>query len=108
MAKHSEPAAEARLSLHWTRDCTGRCAGSFQTSIWETPRHFVAVEREMKVVLVFLIMLLAAVTALAYGQAGGAAGITGGVLPPWTEPAALLLSGGALLGIAGAVRRLPF
>ena len=61
----------------------------------------------MKVVLVFVIGLLAAVTALAYGQADRGAGIAD-VVALWTEPAALLLSGGALLGIAGAVRRLPF
>ena len=104
MRNHRTVAAEFVLDagLHWPM------RRQPPNSIWEMPRQFVAVEREMKVVLVFMIILLAAVTALAYGHAGGAAGITGGALPPWTEPAVLLLSGGALLGIAGAVRRLPF
>ncbi len=97
------------LSFRWTADCTGRGAGSSECRPGNRQGYFVVLGREMKVVLVFIIVLLAAVTALAYGQAGGGfTGLTGGVLLPWTEPAALLLSGGALLGIAGAVRRLPF
>lgn len=62
----------------------------------------------MKVVLVFIIVLIAAATAFAYGQAGAATRVTVVVADAWVEPLALLLSGGALLGIAGAVRRMPF
>ena len=70
--------------------------------------QFVAVGREMKVVLVFVIVLVAAATAVAYGHAGVSAGVSAVASHASTEPTALLLSGSALLGIAGAVRRLPF
>jgi hypothetical protein len=62
----------------------------------------------MKVLLVFVIVLIAAATALAYGHAGVTAGVSAVASHASTEPTALLLSGSALLGIAGAVRRLPF
>lgn len=78
--------------------------------------HFVVLGREMKVVLVCIIVLVAAATAFAYGQSGVATDVTAVVstrvttvfADTWTEPLALLLSGSALLGIAGAVRRMPF
>ena len=62
----------------------------------------------MKVVLVFVIVLIAAATAFAYGQSAAATRVTAVVADTWAEPLALLLSGSALLGIAGAVRRMPF
>jgi hypothetical protein len=70
----------------------------------------------MKVVLVCIIVFIAAATAFAYGQVGVSTsmtavvttGVTAVVVDPWAEPIALLLSGSALLGIAGAVRRMPF
>jgi hypothetical protein len=62
----------------------------------------------MKVLLVVVIVLIAAATALAYGLAGVTAGVSAVASHASTEPTALLLSGSALLGIAGAVRRLPF
>ena len=58
----------------------------------------------MKVFLVLFSVLVAAATAFAYGPAGVSAVAT----HVSTEPTALLLSGSALLGLAGAVRRLPF
>jgi hypothetical protein len=61
----------------------------------------------MKVVLVFALVLVAAATAFAYGQAGVSAGVSAVASQASTEPTALLLSGSVLLGIAGAVRRLP-
>lgn len=67
-----------------------------------------ALEREMKVVLVLVIVLIAAATAFAYGPAGVSAGVHAVASQASTEPTALLLSGSALLGLAGAVRRLPF
>ena len=67
-----------------------------------------ALGREMKVLLVFVIVLIAAATALAYGHVGVTAGVSAVASSASTEPTALLLSGSALLGIAGAVRRLPF
>jgi hypothetical protein len=66
----------------------------------------VAAGREMKVVLVFAIVLVAAATAYAYGHAG--VSMTAVVSHVPAEPTALLLSGSVLLGLAGAVRRLPF
>ena len=66
-----------------------------------------AVGWEMKVILVLVLMLVAAATALAYGHSSVSDGVTAVASHSFTEAAALLLSGGALLGIAGAVRRLP-
>ena len=96
------------MSFVWTVDCTVPRAGRLHPRGCETAGHFVALGREMKVVLVFIIVLIAAATALAYGQAGVGLGVTTVAAQAWAEPAALLLSGSALLGIAGAVRRLPF
>lgn len=62
----------------------------------------------MKVVLVCVLVLIAAATALAYGQPEVSAGVLGVAFRAWAEPASLLLSGSALLGIAGAIRRMPF
>jgi hypothetical protein len=62
----------------------------------------------MKVVLGLIIMLVAAATVVAYGHAGVSAGVSAVASHASREPTALLLSGSALLGIAGAVRRLPF
>jgi hypothetical protein len=70
-----------------------------------------ATEKEMKVLLVLAIVLLAAASAFAYGRADVAAGVS--VVVAQTadvvvrEPAALLVSGGFLLALASAVRRLP-
>lgn len=74
----------------------------------ERARHFVAVVREIRVVLVCVIVLLAAATALAYAPAHVEVGVGGLVTRVWSEPASMFLSGAALLGLAGAVRRLPF
>jgi hypothetical protein len=64
-------------------------------------------EGKMKVVLVCILVMIAAATALAYGQGGMSAGVTAVVARAWAEPAALILCGSALLGIAGVVRRMP-
>ena len=61
----------------------------------------------MKVVLVCVLLFIAAATGLAYGQAGVSAGVTAVVARAWAEPAAILLCGTALLGIAGVVRHMP-
>jgi hypothetical protein len=61
----------------------------------------------MKVILVLVLMLVAAATALAYGHPSVSEGVTAVASHSFTEAAALLLSGSALLGIAGAVRRMP-
>lgn len=71
----------------------------------------VATDREMKALLVLAIVLLAAATAFAYGRADVAAGVSVVVAQTTdvvvSEPAALLISGGLLLALASAVRRLP-
>ena len=65
----------------------------------------------MKVLLVLTIMLLAAATALAYGAADMAASMSAVVAHSsevaMTEPLTMLVSGGLLLVLAGAVRRFP-
>lgn len=65
----------------------------------------------MKVLLVLAIVLLAAASVFAYGRADVAAGVSVVVAQTTSvvvsEPAALLLSGGLLLALASAVRRLP-
>jgi hypothetical protein len=57
----------------------------------------------MKGLLVITIVLLAAMTVLAYGHADVASAVADTWWPG--EPATLLLSGSALLGVAGALRR---
>ena len=62
----------------------------------------------MKVVLVLVFVLLAAATALALGSGTVATSVTAAavhVADRTGEPATLLLSGGVLLGLAGAVKR---
>lgn len=62
----------------------------------------------MKVFLVLLSVIAAAATAVAFSHADVSAGVSAVATHVSTEPTALLLSGSALLGLAGAVRRLPF
>jgi hypothetical protein len=61
----------------------------------------------MKALLILAFVLLVAATAFAYGHVGVGAGVSAvaSVAPQPSEPAALLLSGGALLAVASAVRR---
>ena len=64
----------------------------------------------MKVLLVHAIVLMAAATAIAYGRADMSVGVSLFVGQTadftLTEPLAMLLSGGVLLVLASAVRRL--
>jgi hypothetical protein len=62
----------------------------------------------MKVVLVSVFVLLAAATAVALGSGTVATSVTAAavqVVDRTGEPAALLLSGSVLLGLAGVVKR---
>ena len=62
----------------------------------------------MKVVLVSVFVLLAAATAVALGSGAVATSVTAAavqVVDRTGEPAALLLSGSVLLGLAGVVKR---
>jgi hypothetical protein len=57
----------------------------------------------MKVLLILAFALAVAGTAIAYGYTG--VSVVAASPPEPSEPAALLLSGGALLAVAHAVRR---
>ena len=78
---------------------------------YEPAVYKMATDKEMKVVLVLAIVLLAAATAFAYGRPDVAAGVTVAVAQTThvvvSEPATILISGGLLLVLARAVRRLP-
>ena len=67
---------------------------------------------KMKALLVFVIVLLAAATAFAYGRADLSAEMSTVVAQTTdvfaNEPTVMLFSGGVLLGVAGAMRRFPF
>ena len=66
-----------------------------------------ATDREMKALLVLALTVLAAASAYAYGPTDLAASVrevvANGTWP--TEPAALLVSGSALIGLGGVARR---
>jgi hypothetical protein len=57
----------------------------------------------MKALLILAFALAVAATALAYGYAG--VSVIASSSPHPSEPAALLISGGALFAVASAVRR---
>lgn len=64
----------------------------------------------MKVLLVLMFIALAAASALAYGNAEVTSTLTAAAVHfagRSGEPAALLVSGSLLLGLAGAVKRFP-
>jgi hypothetical protein len=61
----------------------------------------------MKAFVVIILVFLAAVSAFAYGRFEMAAGVASAV-SPLDEPIGLLLSGSALIGIAGVLRRSTF
>jgi hypothetical protein len=98
------------LCLIWAINCTVRLAGAPGAAKYEPVAHKVATDWEMKVLLVLVIVLLAAATAFAYG-----ADVTAGVSVVMaqtadvvvSEPTVLLISGGLLIALASAVRRLP-
>jgi len=64
----------------------------------------------MKASVVMILVLIAAATAVAYGRAEIATGMVSVVPHPFQadEPIWLLLSGSALIGLAGALRRSTF
>ena len=73
---------------------------------YESASSLMAMDREMKGFLVITVVTLAAATAVAYGHADLSAAAVNGWWPG--EPASLLLSGGALLGLGGLLRRYAF
>jgi hypothetical protein len=71
---------------------------------WETW----ATGEEMKVFLVLVLVMIVAATALAFANASVATSVAAAavqVADHTSEPAALLVSGSVLLGLAGAVKR---
>ena len=66
---------------------------------------------EMKALLVLMLTILAAGTAFAYGRGDAGSDVAAFVEETASafasEPVVLLLSGGLLIAIAGAVRRMP-
>ena len=76
--------------------------------MYEPAGAIAALDGEMKGLLVITLMLLAAATALAYGHSEMATLVTESSWSWPGEPATLLLSGSALLGVAGALRRITF
>ena len=73
------------------------------TAKYEIGGAITVLDGEMKGLLVITLTLLAAATALAYGHAEMAAIVSESSWP--SEPTTMLLSGGALLGIGGVLRR---
>ena len=65
---------------------------------------------KMKALVVLILVILAAASLVAYGRADVAAGMAAVVshTSQADEPVALLLSGSALIGLAGALRRFAF
>lgn len=74
---------------------------------YEPAGALVATGWDMKALLVLALTALAAVSALALGHTDVATGVMEVVSQSsWpTEPAALLVSGSVLIGLAGAIRR---
>jgi hypothetical protein len=83
--------------------------GTPEVPTCESASPLVALDGEMKALLVLAItMLVAAATVVAYGTGSVAAEVEAIAARGWTEPATLIFSGSVLLGVASAVRRLPF
>src|SRR5688572_14641135 len=104
----SSMSAVLRLSCGWTGPCTRACCACSEEpsthGTWETW----ATGEEMKVFLVLVLAMVAAATALAFANATVATSVTAAavqVADHTSEPAALLVSGSVLLGLAGVVRR---
>jgi hypothetical protein len=60
---------------------------------------------KMKALVVLSLVILGAATAVAYSPAGVMTAVAAHTTSSTSEPAALLLSGGVLIGLAGALRR---
>ena len=94
----------------WSIPCTGEVAGVPGAAKYEPERQQVATVGTMKALVVLVLVILAAATAVAYARTDIAAGMTAVVFhtSQTDEPIALLLSGSALIGLAGALRRFAF
>ena len=88
----------------------GEVALTFQSGSTEMVLERLATGWNMKVFVVMILVLLAAASAVAYSRADMAAGMASVVAHTTQadEPIWLLLSGSALIGLAGALRRSTF
>jgi hypothetical protein len=92
----------------WSGHCRGERASIPGGVKYEPGEELVATDWKMKAVIVLMLVLLAAATVVAYGHTD-AAGIAAVLhTTPPDEAVSLLLSGTALIGLAGAVRRMTF
>ena len=83
--------------------------GTLKAPECESASLLVALDGKMKALVVLaILLLLAAATVVAYAGGSPAAEVGGNATLSWTEPATLFLSGSVLIGVASAVRRLPF
>ena len=101
-------AVDVRLGLAGQQLATGPINLTLKTAMYESGSRKWATGEEMKVVLVLVLMACAAATALAYGNTVVTTSMTAvaaQVARKADEPAALLLMGSLLLGVAGAVKR---
>ena len=92
----------------WSGHCRVERAGIPGLAKYDPGVQLVATDWKMKAVIVLMLVLLAAATVVAYGHtdAAGIAAVLQTSQPD--EAVSLLLSGSALIGLAGAVRRMTF
>jgi hypothetical protein len=97
---------------YWTATCTVPSAAGLDAAKYEPVEENRVTDGKMKALLVLVIVLLAAATAFAYGRADFSAEMSTVVAQTTdvfaNEPTIMLFSGGALLVVAGAMRRFPF
>lgn len=79
-----------QICANWSLACTNAVIGALEAAKYEPVAHKWVTDKEMKAILSLAIVTATTVTDVTL-----------------TEPAVLLLSGGLLLGLAGAVRRIP-
>jgi hypothetical protein len=108
-----EPAAlSPTATANWTATCTVPCATGLTSAKCDPVEENRVTDGKMKALLVSVIVLLAAATAFAYGRAELSAEMSTVVAQTSdvfaNEPTVMLLSGGVLLVVAGAMRRFPF
>jgi hypothetical protein len=108
-ARSPIPERLASLDVHmWSGHCRVDGASLPGPAKYEPGEQLVATDWKMKAVIVLMLVLLAAATVVAYGHAD-AAGLAAVLQTSQPDEAvSLLLSGSALIGLAGAVRRMTF
>lgn len=92
----------------WSGHCRVEGASIPDGTKYEPGQELVATDWKMKAVIVLMLVLLAAATVVAYGHADAAGFAVALQTSQPDEAVSLLLSGSALIGLAGAVRRMTF